>query len=121
MAFSILNYLNSKSTNSDLPESIQVETFVPTPTDDDYSIGYIERYFVQKTNDTNSFIFEISSQYKDVIFSNPLYTVTTIQWRLIGQPQEIMNSNKKSIEFVNDRLPKLAAYLPNLLQFAKIN
>ncbi len=32
-----------------------------------------------------------------------------------------MNANKKSIEFVKMEMPKLGLYLPNLLQFAKVN
>ena len=32
-------------------------TIVPSPTEDDYSIGSIDRYFAQKANDINGFAF----------------------------------------------------------------
>ena len=76
---------------------------------------------VQKTNDLDSYIFEINNAYVDSIQSHGLYKVVNIKWRLTGTPQQIMDSNSKSIEFVKENMPRLALYLPNLLQFAKVD
>jgi hypothetical protein len=49
------------------------------------------------------------------------YKVSNIEWRLIGTPQQIMDSNKASIELVKSEMKNLKLYLSNLLQFAKVN
>ena len=41
-----------------LPDII---TNVPKPTEDDYKIGYIQRYFIQKSNDNTAYIYEVDS------------------------------------------------------------
>ncbi len=122
MALSISDYISSKGEErGNLPETLKIQVYIPTPSENDYSIGYIERYFVQKTNDTNSFIYEVDDHFKQIIMSNPLYSVTKLKWKITGTPQQIMDANKKSIDYIVDSIPKLKAYLPNLLQFAKIN
>ena len=40
-------------------------TIVPTPTELDYDNGFIRRYFLQKVNDENGFIFEVSKEIYD--------------------------------------------------------
>lgn len=102
-------------------EQIEVKTFFPTPTEQDYQAGYIVRNFIQKANDKDAPIFEISETYISIIQSDALYTVKSIKWRIKGNPQEIMDSNKKSINTASDVMPNLKLYLPNLLQFAKVN
>jgi hypothetical protein len=122
MALSISDYISSKGEQrGNLPETLKIDVYIPNPSENDYSVGYIERYFVQKTNDINSFIYEVSEHFKQTIMSNPLYSITKIKWKITGTPQQIMDANKKSIDYVVDNIPKLKAYLPNLLQFAKIN
>jgi hypothetical protein len=37
-----------------------IKTDIPNPSESDYNRGFIKRYFVQKTNDKGSPIFEIS-------------------------------------------------------------
>ena len=37
---------------------VKIIAHIPTPKDTDYLVGYIIRYFVQKSNDINSSIFE---------------------------------------------------------------
>ena len=41
------------------------QTIVPKPTESDYSNGFIRRYFIQKTNDPNGHIFEVSAEIYD--------------------------------------------------------
>jgi hypothetical protein len=93
---------------------------IPSPTDYDYSNGYIERYFLQKSNDINSHIIEISANDIQQSTNNYYYTVASLTWRLTGSPQEIMDSNAKSIKSATTTIPNLSHYLSNLLQFAKV-
>jgi hypothetical protein len=120
MAIDIITYVRAKSTNSDEISQLDIKTFVPTPDESDYEVGYIVRYFLQKVNDSDSTIYEISNYYQEVVESNGLYKIQSIKWRLSGTPQDIMDSNKKSISLALENMPKLSLYLPNLLQFAKI-
>ncbi len=122
MAISVSEYVSSKGDMmGNTPETMKIQVHIPNPSENDYSVGYIERYFVQKTNDINNFIYEVSGQFKQQVMSNPLYTIIKIKWKIVGKPQEIMDANKNSIEYVSENMPKLKIYLPNLLQFAKIN
>ena len=107
------------------------ETIVPSPTDDDYSVGFIRRYFVRKTNDVNGHVFEISEKvYKEYIASeSPFWIYENIKWRITGPKNSYMNndgiitdigvinSNKASITLGAVKIPNLKLYLPNLMQF----
>lgn len=121
MSVSIVDYLNAHNKKTPLIDLIKIETYVPNPTELDYKNGFIERYFVQKTNDKNATIFEVDKTFKNQILSNPLLQVQAIRWRITGTPQDIMDSNIKSMNTVKEYMPKLNIYLPNLLQFAKID
>lgn len=102
-------------------EQIEIKTFVPNPTNEDYQNGFIVRNFVQKANDKNAPIFEINENIISIIQTDALHSIKSIKWRIKGSPQEIMDSNKKSIDTASDVIPNLKLYLPNLLQFAKVN
>jgi hypothetical protein len=96
-------------------------SYIPNPTEDDYSTGYIQRNFAQKTNDKDAPIFEINIEDDSTINSfNDYYTTVSIQWRLVGTPQEIMDSNSKSVKAATSTILNLSHYLSNLLQFAKV-
>ncbi len=121
MVKNIIQYVVSLKEGAEKIDTPNINTYAPSPSDSDYKVGYIIRYFTQKTNDKDSPIFEINEYIVSSIESNPMYIVKFIRWRITGKPQEIMDSNKKSIETVYEFLPKLKLYLPNLLQFAKVN
>ena len=61
------------------------------PTDSDYRIGKITRYFTQKANDRNADIFEVSK--KDFKNQNNLYRYTSFQWRISGKRGEVIRDN----------------------------
>jgi len=95
-------------------------THVPSPTEADYKKGYIKRYFVQKVNDTNSYIFEIDTNIYEVYSTSELYSAAMILWKISGDSDEIKKANQASIKTAFDKIPKLKNYLPNLLQFSKV-
>lgn len=116
---------------SNLNLSTDINTYVPVPTDDDYNIGYIRRYFAQRSNDTAAPIYEISSSEYSRIRTTPYFKVVQIRWRISGPLNEVINdmgkvidkgvrqSNLISISLVRDEMPNLKLYLNNLLQFYK--
>lgn len=109
----------------------KISAYIPKPTELDYNRGYIKRYFVQKTNDKGSPIYEIEVTDKTFFDSNPLYTVVELKWRIKGPlkpkynevgnilDKSVSESNRIAIKLVSDKIPNLKLYLPNLIQFYK--
>ena len=116
MAISLNRYKKLISVNSDF-DKITLDTFVPTPDDKDYKRGYIKRYFVQKSNDINSPIFEIEKTQYSKIGLNPFYKIVSLDWRLVGNRLEVIESNSNSIRLAEKNLKLIGLYLPNRLQF----
>jgi hypothetical protein len=109
----------------------KIDTSVPVPNESEYSRGWITRYFLQRTNDKGANIYEVNySQYTNSI-TNDLFTNVSIKWRISGPiatqydsignvlDKGVRESNRISISLVNDKIPNLKFYLPNLLQFHK--
>lgn len=108
-----MNINKDKLSNFD----IRIYTDVPTPSKDDYTRGYIVRYFVQKANDTESYVYEVSYESFKEYLNNPLLSTAKLDWRLTGEDGQIKNSNRESIRISSKSIPNLYLYLPNLLQF----
>ena len=121
MAIDVAKYKKMKSRDISDFENISIKAYIPEPTDSDYKRGYIKRYFVQKVNDINANIFEVSEFSYDSISNNPFYKTAFLNWRLTGTMEEIKESNFKSIKFYSKDMKKLIMYLPNYLQFAKLS
>lgn len=68
------------------------------PSDSDYSIGEITRYFTQVANDKSKPIFEISA--KDFGNQNSLYRYTDFQWRISGTKREVTKDNQITINIL---------------------
>jgi len=107
------------------------KTFVPAPTDVDYSNGFIQRYFIQRVSDINGFVFEINSDTYQELLTNPYFISTIVRWRIAGPKNEtfnidgsiddkgVINSNKASIQIASAVLKNIGLYLVNPLQFYK--
>lgn len=110
---------------------VKVKAFLPSPTDSDYNRGYIIRYFVRKSNDSSSPIYEVSSDTYNFISNNSFYIGERLKWRISGTPNAIYDKNEKivdkgviesnriSIKLASEKIKNLKLYLPNLLQFYK--
>lgn len=108
-----------------------IKTYVPKPTDIDYQKGFIQRYFIQKTNDNLSPIYEVDVASFRYYKGKPTHKGVTLKWRISGPLQtsydnegkivdrRVDESNRIAIKLVSDRMPNLKLYLPNLLQFHK--
>jgi len=107
----------------------KIKSFLPKPTDVDYTRGYIKRYFAQKVNDLNSPIREISSDDYIKVSNNSFYNTTSLKWRISGPiksnsnvdifEKTVSESNQISIRLASSSIKNLKLYLPNLLQFHK--
>ena len=107
------------------------KTIVPKPTDNDYANGIIDRYFAQKVNDVNGFVYEINLDTFNELKLNPYWTIETIKWRLSGPldsvyddngkmvDKGVRNSNIASIAEGQKVIKNLKLYLINILQFYK--
>lgn len=111
------NKINTNLSEFELPEVI---SFLPNPDDKDYKRGYIKRYFIQKANDVDSYIFEVSPDRFTEYSISPYFTIVSILWKISGDRNEITEANFKSIKLGSDKLPKLYKYLQNPLQFVKL-
>lgn len=106
-------------------------TIVPLPTQSDYELGFIMRYFVRRANDLNGFIYEIDESTFESYKNKPFWLVGELKWRISGpidvvyksngdiDDRGVINSNKTSIMYTSKILPNISLYLPNILQFYK--
>lgn len=97
----------------------QIRTSVTSPTENDYKIGYIQRYFIQKRSDESAFIYEVGKLYFSNILNNPFFKGVVVKWKISGKREEVMEMNKKSIKYSSTNMKTLSLYLPNYLQFHK--
>jgi len=107
------------------------KTIIPKPTEYEYDTGFMNRYFCQRVNDKNGFVFEISSDTFGELEENPYWKTTIMRWRIAGPIETIYNqdgnildigvkqSNKNSISITANTLKNIGLYLPNILQFHK--
>ena len=65
------------------------------PTDADYRIGEITRYFTQIGNDPTQPVFEISKDAFDT--QNGLYKYTTFTWKISGERKDVSGYNQTTI------------------------
>jgi hypothetical protein len=107
------------------------KNFIPTPTEEDYQIGFIRRYFVTKTADLSGFVYEVNANDFDNYLENPNFICTDMKWRIRGplevtykntgelDDRGVKNSNKVAISISANKIKNIGLYLPNLLQFYK--
>ena len=67
----------------------------PIPTDGDYGIGNLTRYFAQKSNNLNAELFEITKE--DFENKNNLFRYFQIEWKITGVKSEIIRENTRTM------------------------
>lgn len=100
-------------------DEVDIVTFIPTPSDRDYTNGYIRRFFIQKANDNGAVIYEIRKSSFNTFRNNGFYKAAELDWRIVGDVSDVKKSNSASIRIASEFIPKLYLYLPNLVQFHK--
>jgi hypothetical protein len=109
----------------------KISTFIPNPMEDDYVRGYVTRFFIQKTNDIESPIYEVSSKQFSKYTHSYSFKGISLRWRIKGPMDTEFNdknevidkgvkeSNRIAIRIASEKIKNLKLYLPNLLQFYK--
>lgn len=115
----ISKYTVVKSGRVDFDNIPTIIVHIPSPTDFDYKRGFIERYFVQKVNDSDAFVYEIDSTMYQTTLASPFYKSVKLKWKISGDADKVRESNKASIRLVSSNMKALILYLPNYLQFHK--
>jgi hypothetical protein len=100
-------------------KNISIKTHIPAPSEGDYKVGYIQRYFAQKANDTGSPIYELNERQFEKLSKSPFYKAIQVDWKISGKREEVQEMNRKSIRFVTSEMKSIGLYLPNHLQFHK--
>lgn len=112
--------------------SVQIpETFLPSPSEQNYSDGKINRYFIQKSNDKISPVFEISNDTYKALFANGYWSKVELEWKIRGELEPVFNEkgvlidmgvrnfNLNQIAKFQKIIPPLNRYLINPIQFYK--
>lgn len=123
----IKRYKQISKQRNRLPEKI--DSFIPNPSEKDYERGYINRCFIQKTNDKSSVIYEVNPSRLNYYTNKSTFVGVTLKWRISGNIKKdnltninektVKESNRISIQLVSNKIPNLKLYLPNLQQFYK--
>jgi len=85
-------YTNITSVNREVYPS----TITPNITDKDYTKRFINRYFIQKANDKNAKVFEISES--DFNKNLTLYNKTSFNWVISGIKEDVRRQNTITIK-----------------------
>ena len=101
--FEYYNTLNKQKALTIKPEST-------IPTEEDYVVGKMIRYFAKKTNELSSPAFEIAADnYK----LSPLYDYVSLEWQISGNKRFILIKNFKQIKVASLVIPNIRKLLPN--------
>jgi hypothetical protein len=132
-----LELIKSNTMYKDIAQNLDIfkielpKTIVPIPNENDYNLGFIRRYFTQKSNDANGHVFEISEELYNKIDDTTFWISVDMKWRISGptnttykdngeiDDRGVINSNKASIGLATHKINNISLYLPNLLQFYK--
>lgn len=107
------------------------KTIVPTPSASDYENGFIERYFLRVSFDSNGFVYEVNENVFDSYLENSFWVGEKLFWRISGpidttyddsgnvKDKGVVSSNKASISISSLKIKNISLYLPNLKQFHK--
>lgn len=100
-------------------------SFLPVPTELDYSTGFINRFFIQKRNEPYSTIQEIDVfQYNTINTRNRpgisglMWNSVEIKWTIKGVYAEMLNLQEIA-KAEQQNFPSLSTFLKNPLEFWK--
>ena len=107
--------------NIDIKKSITPNPSQINPTDKDRKRGWMERYFAQKVNDNN--ILELTKDDfgnvgTDDGLDKILWEKFKIRWRLIGNMDDIINTNRQTTLLKSEDYPSLNDYITDFREFS---
>jgi hypothetical protein len=101
--FDYYNILNKQ-------ENLNIESKITPPTEQDYKIGKMTRYFAKKSNGSNSPVVEVSEEDFD---SSPLYTYVSLEWYIKGDKNIVFRINKDNVSLAAQTIPNISKILPD--------
>lgn len=119
----ILRY--NQITGNEINRYITPNPYYPVPSADDYRLGWIERFFIQKRTSPVNTIMEIdSTQYNSINVQNSpgvngiLWNRLRVEWKISKFPSADANYlNLLSLSRAESTFPGISAYLTNGLEF----
>lgn len=121
------HYIYDRLHDFDIPvlQYIDPKPYVYKPDDQDYSVGFDTRYFVEKVDDDNSFAIEVDQeQYNNIGraggIDGGLYLVATVRWKLTGRREDIIKHNETEIYKASKFCPSVNYAIKNFLEFTRI-
>ena len=93
-----------------------IQPYFPIPKDSDYQNSFFTRYIVQKRNE-RQFIYEVSSANYSEISASPLFASATLEWQLIGTPEDVAKKNADEIRKASEDIIGLRDFLTILTEF----
>ena len=88
-----------------LNRQIYPKTTPANPSESDYRIGTITRYFTKKTNEVNAKVFEITED--DFNNQNNLYDYTSFEWIISGKKLEVNRDNSATLREIQSEFPNI--------------
>ena len=92
---------------------VQLSATSKPPTDDDYRVGRMTRYFAKKANDVSSPVFEVSEEDFE---SSPFYIFVSLLWYIRGGRGRVKKMNQREITVASIEIPNIGKLLP-ILQY----
>ena len=126
----IYSWLISGKNLSMLEEPTRIADSLPSPTQQDYDIGYVMRYFLRPVNRTTDEIHEVAEKVYNKIQDLKYYKRLSFKWRISGSNTttidrqsgivtylSVEESNIVAIDTAAKELPGLERKLISPLQF----
>jgi len=112
-------------------DTTQFKPYVPEPSQKDYDLGEIRRYFAQQANNKNGEIFELSKQDFEAAKLSALYLEVSLRWKISGPSASsykivdgkkmrertgVVEANTTAVKQATKEMPALALKLSNPYQ-----
>ena len=101
--------------------------YYPTPSPQEYDVGFMQRFFAQKINDIDDITEITADEFDRRNESNTpgidakLYKVIKLKWTIDGPIEDVRKANARVIEYaeINQHIHQLNQYLTDLDEFHK--
>lgn len=121
----------TNNSNAFLKSMVIPGSFFPMPTEQDYAIGVITRYFTKREGGTARNIKEISLNGYTSLQKNNLYNTLSLPWKLTGPLHDqvispvntiygVFDTNSRTLSSKELSFSGITQYFPDLIQFARI-
>ena len=103
--------------------------YYPILTPNDISVGYVERYFVQKKSNPTAYgVTEVDKKQFDNVslvnkpaINGKTHHKFSLRWKLLGTKKEIEDTNRKTLLNLDQTYKGILQYLSILTEFSKFS